>query len=234
MRDEAARLVSALEWITRLPFCGDRELGGLLGVDEQDARSLIHQLRKQGWLESFAAGSPELEPRRLAVVRDSAVSALASACRRDRASLEGSLPVRLRDSFERATRIEITVGVNSLIADLAVDLRRSRIAALVDARSLPLALPWAERWWLPGTEGYGCLRAGSLHAPFLLVWDRAAAPDLHRRRRLASWFGASVRVGARWGREGLPPILVRCPSARELRVWEEALERQLEGDRRAS
>ena len=230
MRDEAARLVGALEWITRLPFCGDRELGGLLGVDEQDARSLIHQLRKQGWLESFAAGSPELEPRRLAVLRDGVVPALASACRRDRASIEGSLPVRLRDSLERAARIEITVGVNSLIAGLASDLRRSRTAALVDARSLPLALPRPERWWLPGTEGYGCLRAGSLHAPFLLVWDRAAAPDLHRRRRLASWFAASVRVGARWGREGLPPILVRCPSARELRVWEEALERQLEGD----
>ncbi len=223
MRDEAARLQRSLEWIARLPLCGEPELAGLLDVDEHDSRRLIHLLAAQGWVETVAAASPELEPRRLAVLRDEAVPALAAACGRDLASLAGAAPVRPRDLSTRVARLEITACVNRFAADLADDLESSGIAQLADARSLPLALPPAERWWLPGTEGYGCLRSGPLHAPFLVAWDRAAAPDVHRRRRLAGWFAASARVDRRWGREGLPPVLVICPSAREWRVWEDAL-----------
>ena len=116
--------------------------------------------------------------------------------------------------------------MNRFLAGLAGGLESSGVARLADARSLPLALPPARRWWLPGVEAYGCLRSGPLHAPFLVAWDRAAAPDVHRRRRLAGWFAASAPVGRRWGREGLPPVLVICPSAREARVWEEALRRR--------
>ena len=223
MRDEAARLARSLEWIARLPLCGEPELAGLLGVDESDARRLIHLLSAQGWVETVAAASPELEPRRLAVLRDEAVPALAAACGRDLASLADAVPVRPRDLSRRVARLEITACVNRFLADLADDLESSGIAELADARSLPLALPPAERWWLPDTEGYGCLRSGPIHAPFLVAWDRAAAPDVHRRRRLAGWFAASARVDRRWGREGLPPVLVICPSARERRVWEDAL-----------
>ena len=223
MRDEAARLARSLEWIARLPLCGEPELAGLLGVDEHDARRLIHLLSAQEWVETVAAASPELEPRRLAVLRDEAVPALATACGRDLASLAGAVPLRPRDLSNRVARLEITACVNRFLADLADDLESSSIAELADARSLPLALPPAERWWLPDTEGYGCLRSGPIHAPFLVAWDRAAAPDVHRRRRLAGWFAASARVDRRWGTEGLPPVLVICPSAREWRVWEEAL-----------
>lgn len=223
MRDEAARLARALEWIARLPLCGEPELARLLGVDEHDARRLIHLLSKQGWAETVEGGSPELELRRLAVVRDAAVPALADALGSDPGAIAGVVPVRFRDVLERVTRLEITVGVNRLFADVAADLRRSGVAELTDARSLPLALPAAERWWLPRIQGYGCLRAGQLHAPFLLAWDRTAAPDLQRRRRLAGWLSASIAVERRWGPEGLPPILVICPSARERRWWEQAL-----------
>ena len=223
MRDEAARLARSLEWIARLPLCGEPELAGLLGVDESDARRLIHLLSAQGWVETVAAASPELEPRRLAVLRDEAAPALAAACGGDLAALADAVPVRQRDLSRRVARLEITACVNRFLADLADDLESSGIAELADARSLPLALPPAERWWLPDTEGYGCLRSGPIHAPFLVAWDRAAAPDVHRRRRLAGWFAASARVDRRWGREGLPPVLVICPSARERRVWEDAL-----------
>ncbi len=223
MRDETARLARSLAWIARLPLCGEPELAGLLGVDEYDARRLIHLLSERGWVETVAAASPELQPRRLAVLRDEAVPALAAACGRDLASLAGAAPVRPRDLSTRVARLEITACVNRFAADLADDLESSGIAQLADARSLPLALPRAERWWLPGTEGYGCLRSGPIHAPFLVAWDRAAAPDVHRRRRLAGWFAASARVDRRWGTEGLPPVLVICPSPRERRVWEEAL-----------
>ena len=223
MREEAARLERSLEWIARLPLCGEPELAGLLGVDGHDARRLIHLLAAQGWVETVAAASPELEPRRLAVLRGEAAPALAAACGRDLASLADAVPVRPRDLEGRVTRLEITAGVNRFLADLADDLESSGIAQLADARSLPLALPPAERWWLPGTEGYGCLRSGPLHAPFLVAWDRAAAPDLHRRRRLAGWVAARARVDRLWGTEGLPPALVICPSPRERRVWEDAL-----------
>ncbi len=223
MRDEAARLARSLEWIARLPLCGEPELAGLLGVDEHDARRLIHLLAAQGWVETVAAASPELEPRRLAVLRDEAVPALAAACGRDLASLAGAVPVRPRDLSSRVARLEITACLNRFAADLADDLESSGIAQLADARSLPLALPRAGRWWLPDVDAYGCLRSGPIHAPFLVAWDRAAAPDVHRRRRLAGWFAASARVDRLWGTEGLPPVLVICPSAREWRVWKEAL-----------
>ncbi len=226
MRDEAARLARALEWIARLPLCGEPELAGLLGVDEHDARRLTHELVKRGWTETLAARSPELEPRRLAVLRDEALSALAAACGRDLASLAGAVPVRPRDLSRRVASLEISVGVNRLLTDLADDLESSRIAELADARSLPLALSRAGRWWLPGVDGYGCLRSGRIHAPFLVAWDRAAAPDVHRRRRLAGWFAASAGVDREWGREGLPPVLVIRRSARERRVWEDALARR--------
>ena len=223
MRDEAARLERSLEWIARLPLCGELELAGLLGVDGHDARRLIHLLSAQGWVETVAAASPELEPRRLALLRGAAAAALAAAFGMDRASLAGAVPVRPRDLSRRVTRLEITACVNRFLADLADDLESCGIAELADARSLPLALPPAGRWWLPDVDGYGCLRSGSLHAPFLVAWDRAAAPDVHRRRRLAGWFAGSARVDRRWGREGLPPVLVICPSPRERRVWEDAL-----------
>ncbi|MEZ4503156.1 MAG: hypothetical protein R3C39_11065 [Dehalococcoidia bacterium] len=220
------RLVQALAWIARLPLCGDPELAGLIGVDGHDARRLIHELARRGWVETVEPGSPELELRRLAFVREDAIPALAAALCLDPAEIAGALPVRLRDTLERITRVEITVGVNRVLAGLAADVQRSGLAELADARSLPLALPPPERWWLPLVEGYGCLRAGPLHAPFLLAWDRAAAPNLYRRRRVAAWFAASAAVARHWGAEGLPPVLVVCPSTRVLRVWEEALSKQ--------
>ena len=226
MRDEGARLQRALAWVARLPLCGEPELAGLLGVDEDDARRLVHALSSRGWVETVAAASPELAPRRLALLRPEAAPALAAACGWDLASLAGAAPVRPRDLAGRVARLEIACGLNRFLAGLAEDLGRSGVARLADARSLPLALPPAKRWWLPGVDGYGCLRSGPLHAPFLVAWDRAAAPDVHRRRRLGGWLAASARVGRRWDRDGLPPVLVVCRSGRELDVWEEALRRR--------
>ena len=226
-------LTRAIEWIARLPLCGEPELAGLLDVDEYRARRLIHELAKRGWIETLEPGSPELELRRLAAVREEALPALAAALCLDPAQLAGLLPVRASDTLERVTRVATTVGVNRFIAALATDSRQSGLAELIDGRSLPLALPPSERWWLPRTDAYGCLRAGPLHGPFFLAWDRAAAPDLFRRRRAAAWSAARTAVSQHWGAEGLPPLLVICPTTRELRVWEQALAKgdQTEGTR---
>lgn len=213
----------AVEWIARLPLCGEPELAGLLDVDEYTARKLIHRLATRGWIDTFEPGSAELELRRLGAVREEAVAALAAAMARDPSQIAAFLPIHVSDTLERVARVEITVGVNRFFADLAADSRQSGPAELIDARSLPLTLSPSERWWLPRSDGYGCLRAGPLHAPFFLAWDRAAAPDLSRRRRVAAWFAARAAVSRHWGAEGLPPLLVICPSTRELSVWEQAL-----------
>lgn len=92
---------------------------------------------------------------------------------------------------------------------------------LVDARSLPLARPAGERWWPPAVEGYGCLRSNELWAPFFVAWDRAAAPDRHRRQRVQSWAHARTAVTRPWGADGLPPVLVVCPSELAFASWEQ-------------
>jgi hypothetical protein len=226
MRPDGTRPARTLEWIARLPLCGEPELAGLLGADPIDVRHLVHELATRGWVESMVPGSPELELRRLSLVRDEAVPALAAALDLAPADVPRRAPVRLKDVLNRVSRVEITAGVNGFLANLASSLRRSGIAELVDARSLPLAAPVGERWWLPTIEGYGCLRAGNLWAPFLVAWDRAGASDLYRRRRVAAWSTALATTARDWSADGLPPILVVCPSLRELRVWEQALLRR--------
>jgi hypothetical protein len=223
VKQEDARLARALEWIARLPLGGEPELAGLLGLDQGDARQLAHELARHGWVESIEPGSPELELRRLLFVREEAVPALAHALGLAPRDVMRALPVRLKDTLDRVARVEITAGVSRFFGDLASDLRLSGVTRLADARSLPLALPAAERWWLPRAEGYGCLRAGTLWAPFLVAWDRAASPDLHRRRRVAAWPAAAAAVARHWGADGLPPILVVSPSEQALLVWERAL-----------
>ena len=226
MKPERVRLPRTIEWLARLPLCGEPELAELLGVDAIDARHLVHELVGRGWVESIEPGSPELELRRLACIRDEALPALAAALDLAPADVLRAVPVQLKDTLDRVARAEITSGMNRLFAGIAAAVRRSGTAELVDARSLPLTVPVGERWWLPVTEGYGCLRSGNLWAPFLVAWDRARAPDLYRRRRVAAWSTGRAGVVPRWGADGLPPILVVCPSHRELRVWEQALLRR--------
>ncbi|MQA00409.1 MAG: hypothetical protein GEU80_13960 [Dehalococcoidia bacterium] len=223
MTRDDAQPARALEWVARLPLLGDPELAGLLGVAPEDARRLLHGLTKLGWTESVEPGSPELEPRRLWLVRIEALPALAAMLGLSPSALVQAAPVRRRDGFERIARVGLAVGVNRFFADLAADVRRSGATRLVEARSVPTAMPRRERWWLPGTDGYACLSAGTLRAPILLAWDRAGAPDIHRRRRVAIWLAASNGVAAVWGEEGLPTLLVVCPSDRQVKVWERAL-----------
>src|SRR5690606_38118358 len=146
------------------------------------------------------------------------------------ATLAQVMPVERNDLLRRVASIEVTAGVNHLCAALADELRRAGHGELGDARSLPLGGPAAARWWLPGVDGYGCLRAGRLSAPFLVVWDRAAAPDVHRRRRAALWQRDVTKVRGHWGRAGLPPLLIVCRTMREVAVWRGALTDQADGE----
>lgn len=222
MNDEqmAARAVG---WLVRLPLSGEREVAGLLGVDEHDARRMLHGLALRGWIDSVEPGSPELERRRRYFVAEAAIAAWCAAREVTVATLAERAPVGRNDLLRRLARAEITTAVNRLCAAVARDLRRVGLAELVDVRSLPLRGPAVARWWLHGIDGYGCLRSGDRYAPFLVAWDRAGAPHVHRRQRAARWCRESDAVRARWGETGLPPLLMVCPTLREVAVWQDAL-----------
>lgn len=221
MTELKTHLYLCLDWIGRLPLCGEAELARLLDLGEQTVRRLISELTRLAWIESLEPASQELQPRPRYLVRVRAVPALASAV--GLTNMERELPVGLRETLERVTRFEIIVGINRLLADLAAHVRRTGEAELVDARSLPLRLAGRNRWWPVGANGYGCLRDGDTWAPFLIVWDRVLAPDSHRRARVRAWTDARTALDGHWGKGGLPPVLVVCPGEHERVVWEQAL-----------
>jgi DNA-binding MarR family transcriptional regulator len=222
MSSHKTRLARALEWSARLPLLGEPELARLLGIDAADAPRVRLELERRGWIEWFVPGTYALRQRRLSFVREGAVAGLARALRIERVELPRHVAVRRTDVLDRIVRVEITAWVNRFFADLAVSPGLPRLE-LADARSLPLALSVHERWWPPGVDGYGCLRAGELWAPFFVAWDRVSAPDEHRRRRVAAWTAAAPEVGARWGPEGLPVVLLVCAGEQEEEVWERSL-----------
>jgi len=223
MTDQPQRAAQAVGWLLRQPFNGVREVGRLLGCAEHDARHLLQELTLRGHVDWVEPGSPDLERRRRYFVTEEAVAAWCAVREVPVATLVQVAPVGRNDLLRRVASIEVTAGVNHLCAALAEELRHAGHAELVDARSLPLGEPPAARWWLPGVDGYGCLRAGRLSAPFLVVWDRAAAPDVHRRRRATLWQRDATKVQGHWGRAGLPPLLIVCRTMREVAVWRGAL-----------
>ena len=217
-------LASAIEWLARLPLCGERELAQLLGVHEQDARAVRHELERRGWVDWIVPGTAGLEPRRLCFLREEAGRALAEHARAGEPALR-ELPLRERDVLDRVARVEITAGVNRLFADLASALQGTGIE-LADARSLPTRGGVRPGWELPAVEGYGCLRWGERWAPFFVAWDRAGASDAHRRGRVSAWARAADAVGERTA-----PILVVAAGERELSRWEARVQRYRDAGR---
>ena len=222
-----SRGARALGWIARLPLLGEPELALLLGVHEAEARSLRHALEREGWVEWVVPGSDALRKRRLSFVPEAALTELARALGTERAELPEHAPVRRADVLDRVVRVETAAAVNRFLAELAASPGAAG-AVLDDARSLPLAGPARGRWWPPGVEGYGRLRAGALHAPFFLAWDRAVAPDLHRRRRASGWAGPAPAELDRRRAEGPAPLLLVCPRPAARPAWERALVRAAE------
>ncbi len=222
-----AHLARALEWVARLPLLGEPELARLLGVDEPDARALRLALERLGWVEWVVARDGGLAPDRLSFVREAALPALARLLPVEEDALAARVPARRGDILARIVRAGTTARVNRFLAELAANPGIPHVE-LEDARSLPLAMLRSERWWPRGVEGYGCLRAGSLRAPFFVAWDREGAPDAYRRQRALGWAAPTLGAEARWGAEGLPPVLLVRRGRRGRAVWERALGRAAE------
>lgn len=216
--ERAALLARGLEWVRRLPLLRDRELGLLLGLAEADARFLLWDLARELRVTSTAHSSAELDPR----------ARLWFACADAGDPTTSGAPSRRADLLDRIARIEITAGVNRLLARVGADARDAHGAELAAATSLPFAAPRSERWWPPGVEAYGCLRAGRLSAPFFVAWDRPGAPDAHRRQRVANWALAHDDVTRAWTDTAIPPVLVVCADERSRVVWEREIERRAE------
>ncbi|MDP2674620.1 MAG: replication-relaxation family protein [Dehalococcoidia bacterium] len=210
----------AVHWLLRLPFLGTEEMSLLLGVDEGAAGRVLAHLDSLGWVEWVVPGSPELGRRRLFVLTEAALPGVAAALGATEGELAGSYPVGCRETLLRLARLETTVGLNCTFAELAAALSRDIEVDLADARSLPWAVRGTARRWPPEVEAYGCLRWGPWFAPFFVAWDRAGAPAIHRRKRVAGWYAFRDSNSANpWGGDGLPPVVLVCPGEREAQQW---------------
>jgi len=209
---DGALMARAIDWLGRLPLLGIEELSLLLQTREDSVSRALSDLERLGCVEWVAPESPEVMGRRLFVVANGAIdAALAQVYALDR-----------KEILLRLARLETTVVLNRFLVEAVEAASHDIEIDLADARSLPSPASREVRWWPPDIEAYGCLRWGPWLAPFFVAWDRAGAPDLHRRLRVTSWyaFGESETP---WARDGLPPILVVCPSEREIEQWAKAV-----------
>ena len=202
----------SIEWLARLPFLGTSELKLLLGVTENRAERTVAELERAGWCEWIAPSSPELEAPRLYVLTAAARQRLTDAQR------SKALPFTRRETLARLVRLETTAGLNRFVAELASSAPEEIDVHLVDARSLLWLPDRSSRSWPPEVEAYACLRWGPWSGPFFVAWDRADAPPIHRRKRVAGWYTYAQSRG--WD---IPAILVVCPSQREAEQWARAV-----------
>jgi len=209
---DGALMARAIDWLGRLPLLGVEELSSLLQTREDSVSRALSELERLGCVEWVAPQSPEVMGRRLFVVANGAIdAALAQVYALDR-----------KEILLRLTRLETTVVLNRFLVEAVEAASHDIEIDLADARSLPSVASREGRCWPPDIEAYGCLRWGPWLAPFFVAWDRAGAPDLHRRLRVTSWYSFRESEPA-WGRDGLPPILVVCPSEREVEQWANAV-----------
>ena len=157
------------------------------------------------------------------------VKELAKLLKASPEDLERNLPLRARDLLTRIVAMEVTVGINRLFADLAADLGVEAAAELAEARALPSGPRGRDCWWPQAVDGYGCLRARRLRAPFFVAWDRSGVPAAHRRSRISAWW-RFAHSESRWSRSGTPPIVVICAGEREREQWAGEIERRVERD----
>lgn len=217
-------LASGLLWLARLPFLEEEGLAALLGVDGFAAHKAVASLHEAGWADWIMPTSPELDARRFYYLTQGGVHALARAMGANMEDIESRYAVRRRELLARMARLETAAALNAFFADAAQVVREDEDVSLDEARSLPWTRCPVARWWPPGVEACGSLRSGCWHAPFFVAWDRAGAPTAHRRTRVAGWYAYLVSKGNPWGVDGLPPILVVCPSEREAAQWGLAVE----------
>jgi hypothetical protein len=183
------------------------------------AQKALASLGEAGCVDWIVPSSPEVDGQRFYYLTEGGVDALAQSMGADREAVQSRYAVGRRELLARVARLETVVALNAFFADMAENLQGNEEVSLEQARSVPWTRCRGDRWWPPGLEAYGSLRSGCWRAPFFVAWDRAGAPMAHRRARVAGWYAYLASKGNPWGVEGLPPILVACPSEREPEQW---------------
>lgn len=202
----------ALDWLARLPFLCSYDLSKLLSVGETRAQRILSALEGLGWCEWVTTSSPELDERRLYVLTEAVqnrVAELPSA---------STLPIGRRETLARLQRLETAAGLNRFLGQLAIAAATHNQVEVADVQTLPWTATRSSRLWPPDVEGYVCLKGRQWSAPSFIAWDRAAAPAVHRRKRVSGWY--TYALSHRWQ---TPPILVLCPSEREVEEWARAV-----------
>jgi Replication-relaxation len=211
----------AIHWLARLPFLRVSDTALLMGVNDARAASVLRELETLAWIEWIVPSSPELEARRLHVLTHAAQVRLAES------EAESWLPIGRRETVTRLARLETAVGLNRFVVELAAAAEEDLEVGLAEALSLPWTTASTNRHWPPAVEGYACLQWDSWTAPFFVAWDRAGAPPIHRRKRVAGWY--SYAESHDWD---APAILVVCPGESEADAWGQAVVNS--ADRRVS
>lgn len=207
-----------IHWLARLPFLGIGDLSTLLDIHQDRIAHLLKELEEMGWCEWIVPSSPELASDRLYVLTFPAQDRLAQ-------SAQGCLSIGRRETLTRLTRLETAVAVNRFLSGLTDAIDEDHEFELEDATHLPWAATRVNHPWPSGVEAHARLRCGRLIAPFFVAWDRAGAPAVHRRKRVAGWY--TYAESHTWD---TPSILVVAPSDREAEEWSQAVIRS--ADRR--
>ena len=197
-------------WLMRLPFLGATSCRSSWASRPQ-AAGRSAELENLGWVEWVTPRLPSWTRTRLYALTGGSLGGVAEQLPGSRRAISRGLPggaagdPAAPDATGDDSRAEPSSPPNSSPrhGDIEVDL--------ADARSLPWAGRRRRRWWPPEVEGYGCLRWGSWRAPFFVAWDRAGAPPIHRRKRVAGWY-AFWNSEHPWGGDDIPPILVLHPA----------------------
>lgn len=205
-------LQQAVSWLARLPFLCSYDLSKLLRVSEPRVQRILSELEGLGWCEWVTTTSPEVDERRLFVLSDAAQSRLAEL------QPAHKLPIGRRETLARIPRLETAVGVNRFLAEFVAAFADDVEVEIADARMLPWTGAHANGCSPPGLEGYVCLTWGVWSAPAFIAWDRAAAPQAHRRQRVAGWY--TWALSRRWD---TMPIFAVCPGEREADQWAQAV-----------
>ncbi len=199
-------------WLARLPLLCSYDLSKLLRVSEPRVHWILSELEGLGWCEWVTTTSPEVDERRLFVLSEAAQSRLAEL------QPTHILPIGRRETLARLPRLETAVGVNRFLAEFVAAVTDDVEVDLADARTLPWTGSRTNGCSPSDLEGYVYLTWGVWSAPAFIAWDRAAAPQAHRRQRVAGWY--TYALSRRWD---TMPIFVICPGEREADQWAQAV-----------
>lgn len=202
----------AVAWLARLPFLSIYDLSKLLNVSEPRVQRALSELETRGWCEWIATSSSEPDERRLFVLTDAAQNRLAEL------KPTSMLPIGRGNTLAHMQRLETVVGLNRFLSELVAAMVPDVELDGADARMVSWRARNGDGCVPPDVEAYVRLKWGYWSAPAFVAWDRAAAPEPHRRKRVAGWYAYALTRG--WDTMF---VLIICPGELQADQWARAI-----------